>query len=156
MKELKAKNNLTNKLGQVLFETGKVYKIVDEDDERVYLLNEVGGETLVRKYDLRQDFEEVATEDSRFIIHIHYKGKPNNRNFAGVEHDFFYGPDWNDCKWEIENRYSVKHIPIIRWNFRTKASACRAAKVHEQIVEEYWEKHVEVITVAEAQARFGK
>lgn len=46
---IKANENHKNAYNQVLFIKGKEYEIVDEDEKRYYVLNELHFETIVRK-----------------------------------------------------------------------------------------------------------
>ena len=61
---VKAKRTLENVLGQILFAEGKEYRIADEDTKRYYVLNELNGETTIRKNALLDNFVFVGKEDS--------------------------------------------------------------------------------------------
>lgn len=52
-----AKRTMKNAYDQTLFIAGKEYSVADEDDKRVYVLNELHTETLVRKAKVDDDFE---------------------------------------------------------------------------------------------------
>ena len=57
-----AMQTFKNVLGQVLFAKGKEYKIADEDEKRYYVLNELNGESPIRKNDMLYYFSFVITD----------------------------------------------------------------------------------------------
>lgn len=59
MNKVKAINTLRNSYFQVLFMAGRIYSVVDEDEKRLYVLNELHTETVIRKNKLARDFVEV-------------------------------------------------------------------------------------------------
>lgn len=67
--KLKAKRTLKNAYDQVLFVEGKLYE-AEGDKKRVYILNELHSETVVRIANIDKDFERV---DSRATFKVGHK-----------------------------------------------------------------------------------
>ena len=61
MKILKALYTMKNGYDEVLFKEGELYEVSDEDNQRYWVMNEIGLETPIRikKVENGEDFEEV-------------------------------------------------------------------------------------------------
>ena len=57
--KVKAKRTLKNSYCEALFREGTEYRVIEEDEKRVFIENELHWETVVRKAKLLNDFDIV-------------------------------------------------------------------------------------------------